>query len=199
MSRRRYLLLMILIVFAISFSNVMAEDTNKKLCTKFFAPFNEPERHKYLSIVNRCFSEYGEYRSSTIKGHKHAGIDLRGKLSENVYPIGIGKVYDILWGFPNLAIAIIHPLSNGEYVYSLYIHIENIQVKVGDWVDENTVIAKLFNPEEFKKSQFQTVHLHLEIRKSMEDEGRASYTSMTMNDLNRYCMNPKEFLRKQLE
>jgi murein DD-endopeptidase MepM/ murein hydrolase activator NlpD len=191
------LLLMLLSIFSNSFIS-MAEDSDK-LCTKFFSPFIEQDRSNYQTIVNRCFSEYGDYRSSNIKGHKHAGIDLRGKLSEKIFPIGVGKVYDIIWSFPNLAIAIIHPLPNDEYIYSLYVHIEDIQVKIGDWVDQNTVIARLFNSDEFKKSQFQTAHLHLEIRKNMEDHGRASYSSMNMKDLNKYCINPKEFLKKHLE
>ncbi len=189
--------LLILLIFFNSFVS-LAEDSHKR-CVQFFSPFMEQERSKYQTIVNRCFSQYGDYRSSNIRGHKHAGIDLRGKLNEKVYPIGAGKVYDIIWSFPNRAIAIIHPLSNGEQVYSLYVHIEDIQVQPGDWVDENTVIARLFNADEFKKSQFKAAHLHLEIRKSMEDKGRASYSSMSMNDLNKWCISPKEFLKKYLE
>jgi murein DD-endopeptidase MepM/ murein hydrolase activator NlpD len=194
-------ILCLLLTFPLMFCNsfiAIAKDSDK-LCVKFFSPFIEQDRHKYQTIVNRCFSEYGEYRSSNVKGHKHAGIDLRGKLNEKIYPIGAGQVYDIIWTFPNLAIAIIHPLSNDEYIYSLYVHIEDIQVKIGDWVDENTVIARLFDSDEFKKSDFKTVHLHLEIRKSMDDKGRASISSMNINDLNKYCVNPKEFLKKHLE
>jgi murein DD-endopeptidase MepM/ murein hydrolase activator NlpD len=194
-------ILCLLLIFSLMFCNsfISIAEGSEKLCVKFFSPFIEQDRHKYQNIVNRCFSEYGEYRSSNVKGHMHAGIDLRGKLNEKIYPIGAGKVYDIIWRFPNLAIAIIHPLSNDEYIYSLYVHIEDIQVKIGDWVDENTVIARLFDSDEFKKSDFKTVHLHLEIRKSMDDKGRASISSMNIKDLNKYCVNPKEFLKKHLE
>jgi murein DD-endopeptidase MepM/ murein hydrolase activator NlpD len=192
-----YFLLMLFLIFSNSFIS-LAEDGNKR-CAKFFSPFVEQDRSKYQTIVKRCFSNYGDYRSSNIRGHKHAGIDLRGKLNEKVYPIGAGKVSDIIWSFPNRAIAIIHPLANAESVYSLYVHVEDIQVKQGDWVDENTIIARLFNATEFKKSQFKTVHLHLEIRKSMADRGRASISSMNIKDLNQYCSNPKEFLKKYLE
>lgn len=158
MNGSKYLSVMILIILAVSFNNVLAEDADNKICTKFFSPFNEPERCKYQNIEKRCFSGYGEYRSSEIKGHKHSGIDLRGKLSENVYPIGVGKVYAVLWSFPYLAVVIIHPLPKDEFVYSLYLHIEDIRVKVGDWVDENTIIARLFNSEEFNESRYKQSH-----------------------------------------
>jgi murein DD-endopeptidase MepM/ murein hydrolase activator NlpD len=201
--RRRKILritLVFMLLFFTSLNIVTADDNSpQKICTKFLTPFHELARNNYQTLVNRCFSEYGDYRSTPVKGHKHAGIDLRGKLSENVYPIGIGQVKSVLWAFPNLALAVFHPLPNHEGIYSLYIHIEGIQVKPGDWVDENTVIARLFNADEFKKSQFTAVHLHLEIRKSLEDEGKASYSSMTIGDLNRYCADPKQFFRQRLE
>ncbi|HEX3048073.1 MAG TPA: M23 family metallopeptidase [Bacillota bacterium] len=192
-------LIVILIISPIRFTFAAAENNELKTCAQFFSPFNEPNRARYQTIINRCISKYSDYRSSTIKGHKHAGIDLRGKFSESVYPIGYGEVYDILYSFPNLAIVIYHPLPNHSYIYSIYTHVVDIQVKIGAWIDQNTVIARLFDAEEKRKAEFQTNHLHLEIRKSMEDNGRASYASMTMADLNRFCTDPREFLKKNLK
>jgi hypothetical protein len=80
----RKLIILILLIFSNSFVS-LAEDSNKR-CAQFFSPFLGQDRSKYQTIVNRCFSEYGDYRSSNIRGHKHAGIDLRGKLNEKVYP-----------------------------------------------------------------------------------------------------------------
>jgi len=37
-------------------------------------------------------SRYGEFRTSYRRGHKHAGVDLKGDFNESVYPIGNGQV-----------------------------------------------------------------------------------------------------------
>jgi hypothetical protein len=60
--------------------------------------------------------------------------------------------------------------------------------------------ARLFNEDELKRANFGTPnHLHFEIRNSMADEGRASYVSMTRQELNQYCMDPMEFFKTYLK
>jgi len=93
-----------------------------------------------------------------------------------------------------------HKLPNGTNIYSIYTHVEDIKVKIGDLVDEKTALARLFNQKELTDSDFGTLnHLHLEIRKSFEDGGRASYASMTLEALNKYCLDPMAFFRKRLK
>jgi murein DD-endopeptidase MepM/ murein hydrolase activator NlpD len=82
----------------------------------------------------------------------------------------------------------------------MYVHVEDIQVRVGDWVNENTHLARLFNAEELEQANFGTPnHLHLEIRKTLADKGRASYASMSMSALNMVCMDPLKFFKKNLQ
>jgi murein DD-endopeptidase MepM/ murein hydrolase activator NlpD len=83
-------------------------------------------------------------------------------------------------------------------VFSVYTHLRDIQVMPGDYVDENRVIGRLFNQEEKKKARFSTIHLHLEIRKKMDDMGLASFTSLSRDELDKYCLDPHLFFREHL-
>lgn len=169
------------------------------LCTSVFTPFPEPARSDFSSIRRRVIGRYGDYRRSHRVGHKHAGIDLKGAFSEGVYPIGIGQVIEIFRSFPNKAIVIKHVLPDSSTTFSVYTHVEDISVDIGDWVSERTQIARLFTEEELQRADFGTSnHLHFEIRKSYDDHGRASWQSMTAEELDRYCQDPLEFFRAHL-
>lgn len=168
-----------------------------KICKEFYTPFlSDKERTKYNSISNRLIDVYGAYR---IRGHKHAGIDLKGVYEEQVYSIGVGKVKEMLYSFPNNAVLIEHYLSDGTSIFSSYIHVAEVKVNVGDWVDEKTLIARLFNQEELKKAGFKNNHLHIEIRKTIDDGGKASYSCKTVEELNKYFIDPQKFFKVQLE
>jgi murein DD-endopeptidase MepM/ murein hydrolase activator NlpD len=174
-------------------------DSGMPVCTAFFTPFQEKEREAYRTFLKHCSGSYGDYRKSDVPGHLHAGQDLRGKKAEQVYAVGVGRVAYRYWIFPNETVVLEHRLPNSEIIYSAYTHIRDIQVKIGDRVNENTVIGRLFNAEEMKKARFSSIHLHFEIRKKVDDFGRASYTSMSKKELDQYCMDPKIFLKKHMK
>ena len=174
-------------------------ESSDPICNAFFTPFHEKERELYRTFLKRCVASYGDYRSSEVVGHRHAGVDLKGKMAELVYAVGIGRVAYRYWIFPNETVAISHRLPDGETVYSIYTHIRDIQVKPGDPVHEGTVIGRLFNREEMRKAQFAHPHLHFEIRKKMDDFGKASFTSMSKKDLDEYCIDPKIFFKGHLK
>lgn len=172
----------------------------KEICPQFYAPFADSERQYYSAIENRIISRYGDYRSSAIKGHRHAGIDLRGECSEPVYAIGAGTVVGIFRGFPNRTLVIKHYLAAGDSVFSEYTHIEDVRVKSGERVDQNTYLGRIFNAEELQRSNFNTFsHLHLEFRKSLADSGKASWQSLTMVALDKYCLDPVLLLPKYMK
>ena len=176
------------------------EIESKYVCKEFYTPFNENKRDRFQTLKSRIISRYGEFRSSYKRGHKHAGIDLKGDFNETVYSTGKGQVYKIFKSFPHKTIVVKHALSNGTNIYSVYTHVEDIKIKMGDWVDENIPIARLFNKDELKRADFGTLnHLHFEIRKSFEDDGRASWASMTLTALNMYCHDPVTFFRQKLK
>ena len=167
---------------------------------KFFSPLNDSNRTSFSSIQNRLISLYGEYRKSYKPGHLHAGVDLKGSYNETVFAIGTGHVYHIFREFPHKSVIVEHSLQDDAVLYSVYTHVEDIEVDVGDWVDERTPLARLFSEDELERANFGTPnHLHLEIRISIADEGRASYASMTRQELNKFCMDPIKFFKSNLE
>ena len=169
------------------------------VCQGFFSPFLETDRKSFRLLRRRLIGRYGDYRRSFKPGHLHAGIDLKGDFKETVYPVGRGFVELVFRDFPHKSVAVKHTLPNGSIFYSMYVHLEEIRVEEGDAVTEKTPLARLFSKEELHKADFGTAnHIHLEIRKSLEDEGWASASSMTMEELNRFCLDPLEFLRRRL-
>ena len=166
--------------------------------SRFYSPYIERDRGSFTTIARRTFSRFGVPRTSSVKGHLHSGIDLRGKMSEHIYAIAPGRVVAVYWPFPNRAVAVVHRMPDGTPIYSAYVHIEDVTVKSGDVVNENTPLGRIFNLKELKRSHFGTPHVHLEIRKSMKDEGRRSYTAMTMPALEEYCLDPYAFLQHRM-
>jgi murein DD-endopeptidase MepM/ murein hydrolase activator NlpD len=170
------------------------------LAEKFYSPFNDADRASISSVQNRLIGRYGEYRRSYKPGHLHAGVDLKGSYRETVFAIGPGQVYQIFREFPHKSVIVKHTLQEDEVLYSVYTHVEDIEVDVGDWVDQQTPLARLFNQYELEQADFGTPnHLHLEIRTDMTDAGQASYASMTKDELDKFCMDPMDFFRANLQ
>lgn len=182
--------------------NHQDQDSDKLIliCEDFFSPYNEPDRKSFSTLQNRVIAVYGEFRRSYRAGHHHAGLDLEGRFNETVYAIGLGRIYRIFRTSPHKTIIIKHYLPERKFLYSVYTHVEDIRVKIGDWVDENTALARLFSQDELKSADFGTPnHLHLEIRKSFADRGRASYASMSIEELNRFCIDPQKFFKTRMK
>ncbi len=165
---------------------------------RFFTPYRDARRESFESIRARTISFFGDPRVTYVRGHKHSGIDLKGKFEEPVYAIGKGKVVDIHLAFPHLTVVVEHRLPDGSSVWSSYKHVEALKVKVGDAVDQETVIGRLFNRDEHKRSGFPEPHMHFEIRRSIADGGAASWTTMTKEALNDCCVDPTLFFKEHL-
>jgi murein DD-endopeptidase MepM/ murein hydrolase activator NlpD len=177
-------------------------DINKDnlICKDFYSPFDEPNRKSLKALEHRLTGSYGEYRRSYKPGHLHAGIDLKGASDETIYAVGCGQIYLIFREFPHRSVVVKHLLPDGSLLYSVYTHVQDIRVQAGQRVSKDTPLARLFNKTELIQANFGTPnHLHLEIRKSFADRGRASYSSMTLEDLNTFCEDPLEFFKDHLK
>ena len=164
------------------------------VCLRLFSPFDSDDRRSIRAVRLRAHDGYGAYR----RGHLHSGLDLVGKPNERVYAVGKGKVVGFVGEFPNRAVLVRHRLKNGDVFYSGYFHVADMRVQPGDIVDETTCIGRLFDGEEQRKSRFPVRHVHLEIRKRVDDGGEKSYTSKTMEELDRYFHDPMRFLKQHL-
>lgn len=162
-----------------------------------YSPFSEIDRQSYEQLGDRVIGRYGDWRSSYRPGHLHAGVDLKGDYEETVYAIGTGTVLSVYGRFPNRSVIVEHQQADLSWSYAIYVHIEDIQVERGDRVDHNTTLGRLFSEDELERSNFGTAnHLHVEIRKDLQDNGRASTHSMTRAELDRHCMDPLPFFRR---
>jgi murein DD-endopeptidase MepM/ murein hydrolase activator NlpD len=175
-------------------------DKDNLICKDFYSPFEERDRKSLKALEHRLTGSYAEYRRSYKPGHLHAGIDLKGAFDETIFAVGRGQVHLIFREFPHQSVVVKHLLSDGSLLYSVYTHVQDVRVQVGQQVSKDTPLARLFNRTELTQANFGTPnHLHLEIRKSFADRGRASYSSMTLDDLNTFCRDPLDFFKEYLK
>ncbi|MBI4818637.1 MAG: M23 family metallopeptidase [Deltaproteobacteria bacterium] len=156
------------------------------------------DRVTYEKFHKSVISVFGADRQSYVRGHRHAGIDIRGRSGERVRPICVGRVVDIHLDFPHRTIVVEHVDEAGSRFYSSYKHVEDVAVEVGDLVQPDDSLARLFVESERKRASFQVTHLHFELRHSIEDGGVASWTAMSMEELQKYADDPLPFFRRHL-
>lgn len=138
-----------------------------------------------------------------VKQHYHTGVDIQnGNLDpagETVYAIAAGKVIAIEDPPPQRRITIEHILPNRTKVWSVYVHIIEAQVKIGDRVESETVIARLMNQAELEAYGWEYHHVHLEILKksplpATEFYYRKTFTCYTAEQVDEYFYDPVVFL-----
>ncbi|MFW5785339.1 MAG: M23 family metallopeptidase [Chitinispirillaceae bacterium] len=165
---------------------------------RWYSPFADPDRGSLAALKKRIVSSFGDYRSSIKKGHKHAGTDFKGAFNEPVFPIGNGLVLFASDRPFNSTVIIQHITPQNDTLYSKYVHVEKVRVKPGELVTPYDTLGRIFNKQEFVQSRFDHPHLHLEIRKIYRDKGKASSYSMTMKELEKYCIDPFLFFTETL-
>lgn len=164
------------------------------------SPFANNDGIGPSAFAHRIVSKFGDFRSAGgDNGHRHAGVDLKGVFGEEVYPISSGKILAISFKDLSGGVVIEHLLPDGKKVYSKYVHIQDIPVRVGERVSRQTRIGRLFDEASFKKSLYKHNHLHLEIRKDYKDKGTDSSYSQSRKELELHCFDPARFMREHLD
>jgi murein DD-endopeptidase MepM/ murein hydrolase activator NlpD len=163
-------------------------------------PFDVANRKDIKQI--KVISIFGDHRDSYLKGHIHTAIDINPSKPKNklvsVYPMAKGIVCSVHLGENQQTVVIKHKLSDGKIIFTSYKHLKEVYVKNGQQVDQNTRIARLFTPAESKKYGGDYHHLHLEIRKSFDDYGCASWLTMNKKQLDLRFYNPLSFIKEKL-
>nr|WP_121272605.1 M23 family metallopeptidase [Pedobacter schmidteae] len=167
----------------------------------WFLPFEAANRKDVKQM--KVISIFGDHRNSYYKGHIHTAIDInpvkpKSKLI-TVYPMAKGIVCSIHLGENQRTVVVKHKLKDGQIMFTSYKHLKEVYVKNGQQVDQHTKIARLFTPAESKKYGGDYHHLHLEIRKSFDDYGCASWLTMNKQQLNLRFYNPLTFIKEQLK
>jgi murein DD-endopeptidase MepM/ murein hydrolase activator NlpD len=167
------------------------------------------EWHLPFSVANRkdlkqikIISIFGDHRDSYLSGHIHTAIDvnpvnLKDKLIA-VLALANGVVCSVHLVENQRTVVVKHRLNDGKIMFTSYKHLKEVYVKQGQQVNHNTKLARLFTTAESQKYGGDYHHLHLEIRKSFDDYGCASWLTMNNQQLNQRFYNPLSFLKQKL-
>ena len=132
-------------------------------------------------------SEY-VYRTHPITGvwKVHSGMDLAGG-STDVYAVAPGTVAGISWkNSCGGTMLFIHHNINGTYYTSTYMHLYKVNVKVGDYVDQNTKVAVTGGAKSLTPWDTCSTgrHLHLSISRGLYLKEYTSWNTWTAKLIN---------------
>ena len=132
-------------------------------------------------------SEYGYRIHPTQKTYKfHSGIDMAGG-STDVYATAPGTVAGISWkNSCGGTMLFIHHNINGSYYTTTYMHLYQVKVKVGDYVDQNTKIAVTGGSKSLTPWDSCSTgrHLHLSISRGLYLKEYTSWNTWTAKLIN---------------
>lgn len=167
-------------------------------CPAVLAPVALADRSDPAQLRAAVRSPFGAARTSFVRGHRHAGVDLVAPPASSVHPICAGHVVDIHLAFPHETVVIEHIVSGLGVRYTSYKHLTDVRVRVGDNVTADTVLGRLFTAEEQATAAWRDTHLHFEWRHNISDGGRASWTAMSLEDLEFYASDPMPLLLERM-
>lgn len=132
-------------------------------------------------------SEFGYRLHPTKKTYKlHSGIDMAGG-GTDVYAVAPGSVAGISWkNSCGGTMLFVHHNINGTYYTSTYMHLYQVKVKVGDYVDQNTKIAVTGGSRSLTPWDTCTTgrHLHLSISRGLYLKDYTSWSTWTSKLVN---------------
>jgi len=180
-----------------------------RLSTVWKLPLNTGARQDWRSVYLEADAHFLAWRRThnPRKPRRHTGIDLQngkywGGPGEPVYAMATGKVLGVFDSHPHQRIVIEHQLADGRTVWSAYIHITASRVRVGDFVDSETVIARRLNQSELNQYGSEYNHVHIEIMKKLPPLVNGQYQWMSTrcyseSQVTQYFYNPKRFLSRR--
>ncbi len=180
--------------------------------TSFYLPFQAEDRTKFLKEYITPAGNFGIWRKpyNSLKGHYHAGIDFAnpGEKTGDIQPIfacSYGKVISLHSNGPSSFIIISHKMQSGSTVYSVYVHVADIMVSIGDTVTPYSVIASFIDADKLDKWGEYLNHLHFEMLREKpkyggKHKGKDFYTSYSVTcksieQLNKLYYNPELFFK----
>ena len=132
-------------------------------------------------------SEYGYRVHPIYKTYKfHSGIDMAGG-STDVYAVAPGTVAGVSWkNSCGGTMLFVHHNINGSYYTSTYMHLYKVNVKVGDYVDQNTKIAVTGGYRKLTPWDSCSTgrHLHLSISRGLYLKDYTSWSTWTAKLIN---------------
>ena len=173
---------------------------NMAVLTTPMASVTSPRNETNIAIITaklfystRYFSSYdidaGEFTGT------HAGIDIKLPLGTPIGAIGGGKVVTVEnAGYLGLHVIIEHRLRNGETYYSIYAHLGNAAVNVGDVMIPGQYLGNVG-----MTGNTSGPHLHLQVDRGAAGEPHSEYHTDTIPspaEAGEVTANPISFIGK---
>ena len=144
---------------ATSGSSWSGKTSNKGKAPSSLHSFISGGRRPTIGIVTQG---YGNYNYSLYGNSMHTGIDIADNSKPNIYPYKSGTVVKVVYGRTGYGYYVIvsHGKDeNGNELQTLYAHLNNINVSVGQQVTQSTVLGRMGTT-----GLSTGIHLHFEIR-----------------------------------
>ena len=183
-------------------TSVFHSTDNLPTASRWLIPLDIHSRKDFNRLYVGNNSDFLAKRSA---GHLHTGIDISDdsrKPGRKVFAAATGKVVSIYAVEPHRAIMIQHILPSETTIYSVYVHVTDIKVSIGDIVDNSSHIANLMNRKQLDLYGWDFNHLHFEILREpriQEDTGKYlsfSTKCKTEEAVMKHFYNPELFLKE---
>jgi len=132
----------------------------------------------------------GDYASFRQNDRLHTGVDIPSGFNEAVYSSSSGLVIFISHLSTQSSIFIKHIHSGGKVFFTSIAHLKNMRVGTGEIVSQNTLLGRSMNQKEFLQTKHKYNHVHLEVRKNIDDLGKSSVSTKSLKQLNESFVNP---------
>jgi len=190
-------------------------DVASKESTAWFLPINVVNRQSLENVRLTAIGEFGRPRQARAKvsAHLHTAIDLMrptgNYVHQSIFPASVGSVISIRTDGPFAQIIIEHQELGGEFVWTIYEHIAEAKVGLGEVVNPERAIGRFFNKNELDKFGWQFDHLHFEILKHPPRRVKSEpqlplrlYSTYTLecydqDDLRKYYHDPRDFFESR--
>lgn len=137
----------------------------------YLLPIDTKDRQSWAAIALTPIGQFGVLRKArpNVPAHLHTGVDIKrpstNYFDEYIFPINPGRVISMRDDGPYAQIIIEHRSGNKDPIWSVYEHVSDIQVTIGDTVTPFEPIARFMNKPELDQYGWQFDHLHFEILK----------------------------------
>ncbi|WP_109829485.1 M23 family metallopeptidase [Reichenbachiella versicolor] len=172
--------------------------------SSFLVELPIPSNHIELTKIG----QFGVKRKARprVPAHLHTGVDIKRANGDYdhapILAIADGEVISIRRDAAYAQIIINHD----EQFWTLYEHVADIEVHLGDWVEAGEPVARFFNREELDRFGWQFDHFHFEVLKRAPrplrydvNNSERKFSSFTLECFNEeqlkyYFYDPLEFL-----
>jgi murein DD-endopeptidase MepM/ murein hydrolase activator NlpD len=138
----------------------------------WFLPIAARDRQSLDAVRLTGIGAFGRFRAArpSVAAHLHTGADFMRPTNDYanspVYPAAAGKVISFREDGPFTKVVIEHLLPHGEKCWTVYEHLQNLRIALGQTVSPTQPIGRFMTRAELDRYGWQFDHLHFEVLKT---------------------------------